>query len=323
MKALVATAYGKPHDLSVADIPIPVPGPGQIQVRIAAATINPTDIRAVAGGFGEAVTLTFPYVLGNDFAGTVTQVGDGVSQYRVGDEVFGQAMPRQLSFVADPDRPSLSTGALAEYAVLEADTPLIAHRPPEVSAEQAASLAIVGVAARAATKTADVKPGENVLIIGATGGVGTAVLPLLVAADATIIATAGTAADGEALRQIGAHEIIGFDEADYPDDVDVILNLVLFSDRLPRAAQALRPGGRLVSIIYPPLTLEELGRDDVSMHFVMDMKGEHGGMRDVAESAASGLLVATIGARYTIDDAVEAAVAYARRDSLGKVAVTM
>lgn len=149
MKALVATAYGQPHQLAIADVPIPSPGPGQILLRITAATINPTDIRAVAGDFGELVQLQFPYVLGNDFAGTITEVGSGVAEYRVGDEVFGQAMPRQLSFVAAPSRPSLSTGALAEFAVFEADTPLLAHRPPEVSAEQAAALAIVGVAARA------------------------------------------------------------------------------------------------------------------------------------------------------------------------------
>ena len=323
MRALVATAYGEPHQLSIAEVPVPSPGPGQILVRIAAATINPTDVRAVAGDFGELVQLEFPYVLGNDFAGTVTEVGAGVTEYGVGDEVFGQAMPRQLGFVASPTRPSLSTGALAEFAVFEADTPLLAHRPPEVSAEQAAALAIVGVAARAVVKTADIQPGETVLVIGATGGVGTAVLPLLVAAQARVIATAGNPADGEALRRIGADEIVGFAESEYPEDVDVVLNLVLFSDRLPAAAEPLRPGGRLVTIIYPPPTVEELGRDDVDLHFVMDMEGKHGGMRDVAEAAASGLLVATIGDRYPLEDAVEAAVAYARRDTLGKVVVTM
>jgi NADPH:quinone reductase-like Zn-dependent oxidoreductase len=322
MKALVATAYGQPDQLSIADIPVPRPGPGQLQVRVAAATINPTDIRAVAGDFGDAVQLEFPYVLGNDFAGTVTEVGAGVSEYRVGDEVFGQAMPRQLAFVAAPTRPSLSTGALAEYAVFEADTPLLAHRPPEVSAEQAAALAIVGVAARAVTKTADIQAGETVLVIGATGGVGTAVLPLLAAAGARVVATADTPAHGEELRRIGADEIVGFDEAEFPDDVDVVLNLVLFSDRLAAAARPLRPGGRLVTIIYPSPSADELGRDDIDLHFVMDMEGRHGGMRDVAESAASGLLVATIGERYGLDDAVEAAVAYARRTSLGKVVVT-
>lgn len=323
MKALVATTYGGPHQLSVADVPIPRPGPGQIQVKIAAATINPTDVRAVAGDFGDYVELEFPYTLGNDFAGTVTEVGHGVADYRVGDEVFGQAMPRQLGFVAAPSRPSLSTGALAEYAVFEADTPLLAHRPPEVSVEQAASLAIVGIAARAAVKTAAIQPGETVLVIGATGGVGTTIIPLLAAAKARVIATAGSVEDGEMLRGLGANEIVGFDEAEYPADVDVVFNLVLFKDRLPAAVNTLRPGGRLVTIIFPAPTPEELDRDDVELHFVMDMEGKHGGMRDVAESAASGLLVATIGDSYRLDDAVQAVVAYSRRDTLGKVVVTM
>ena len=323
MRALVASAYGEPHELSVTDVVKPSPGPGQILVRIAAATINPTDVRAVAGGFADLVQLEFPYVLGNDFAGTVTEVGAGVDTYGVGDEVFGQAMPRQLGFVASTTRPSLSTGALAEFAVFEADTPLLAHRPPEVSAEQAAALAIVGVAARAVVATADIRPGETVLVIGATGGVGTAVLPLLAATGARVVATAGNPTDGAALQGIGADHVVGFAASEYPEDVDVVLNLVLSSDRLAAAARPLRPGGRLVTIIYPPPSAEELGRDDVQLHFVMDMDGEHGGMRDVAEAAARGLLVATIGERYALEDSVAAVVAYARRDTLGKVVVIM
>ena len=66
---------------------------------------------------------------GNDFAGTVSEVGAGVAAYQAGDEIFGQAVPRALRAMAGAARPSLSTGSLAEYAVFEADTPFLAHRP--------------------------------------------------------------------------------------------------------------------------------------------------------------------------------------------------
>lgn len=321
MKALVATAYGEPEQLSIADLEVPRPGPGQIQVRIAASTINPTDVRVVAGAYREAVELEFPYVPGNEFAGTVTEVGAGVADYRVGDEIFGTAMPRQLRFVTGR-RPSLSTGALAEYAVFEADTPHLAHRPAGVPVEQAAALPIAGATALGIMALAAIRPGETALVIGATGGVGTALLPLLAAAGATVVAT-GAATDHAVLRELGADEVIGYDAAGYPSGADAVFDLVLPHDRLPAAAAALRPGGRLVTIIYPEPAKELLGRDDVDLRYFLATDGEFGGMRAVAEAAERGELSVRIARRHRFEDAVGAAVAYTREHNLGKVVVTM
>ncbi|WP_250007718.1 NADP-dependent oxidoreductase [Actinoplanes sp. M2I2] len=324
MKALAATAYGPPENLSLIELDVPRPGPGQMLVRIAASSLNPTDLRVAAGDYRAIVELTFPYVLGNDFAGTVTEVGAGVTAYEVGDEVFGQALPRQLSWVvADHLRPSLSTGALAEYAVVEADTPLLAHRPAAVPAEQAAALGITGLTALSIMAAARVTAGESVLVVGATGGVGTQVVPLLAAAGAMITATAGNAAAGDALRELGADRIISHDQADYPSGVDVLLDLTLPVDRLATAARSLRAGGRLITIIFPGPTPEQVGRDDVDVQFLLDPDGVAGGMRDVAEAAEKGLLRATIAHRFPFDQGVQAATAYAQRGKVGKIVVTM
>src|ERR671915_343758 len=94
MKAVVAAGYGPPEQYTVADVPVPRPGPGQLQVRIAAASINPADVRLPSGEFRDLVSLEFPHVPGNDFAGTVTEVGAGVTAFRPGDDIFGQAVPR-------------------------------------------------------------------------------------------------------------------------------------------------------------------------------------------------------------------------------------
>jgi NADPH:quinone reductase-like Zn-dependent oxidoreductase len=322
MKAIFATDYGPPETYTVGDLPAPRPGPGQILVRVAAASINPADVRLPSGDFRDTVPLAFPHVPGNDFAGTVTQVGAGVTAYQTGDEIFGSAVPRALRAMAGTSRPSLGTGSLAEYAVVEADTPLLAHRPAGLGVEEAAALPTVGMTAQALMGTAGVRPGETVLVVGASGGVGTAVVPLLAAAQARVIATA-TAADADLLRDLGAKEIIGYAESAYPSGVDAVFNLALPSDRLTGMARAIRPGGRLLTITFPIPQQDWIGRDDVGLHFVLDMDGTFGGMRKVADLAARGDLPATIGSRYTLDQGVQACVDFLRQHTTGKRVVTI
>lgn len=318
MKAVVALDYGPPEDYTVAEMPTPRPGPGQIQVRIAAASVNPADVKVPSGEFREQFPLEFPHVPGNDFAGTVSEVGIGVERLNVGDEVFGQAVPRALRPMAGAERPSLTTGALAEYAVFEADTPFIALRPEGLGVEQAAALPTVGLTVRAIRASADIGLGASVLVIGASGGVGTALLPSL-AAFAKVTAT-GRPEDAERLRDLGAAQVIGYGD-EYPSGVDAVFNLVLPGDGLVEAAAALRPGGRLVTITFPVTQPNSLGRDDVDLRFVLDMDGRLGGMREVAEAAVRGELAAVIGRRYTLDEGARAVADFARRHTFGKLVV--
>ncbi|MUN42832.1 NADP-dependent oxidoreductase [Actinomadura litoris] len=322
MKAAVATGYGPPERYTVEELPVPSPGPGQIQVRIAAASVNPSDIRLPNGEYRDVAPLEFPHVLGIDFAGTVTETGAGVTTFAVGEEIFGQALPRALRPMAGATRPSLSTGTMAEYAVFEADTPLLARRPAGVSARDAAALATTGLTAGALMATAGVAAGETALVVGATGGVGTALVPVLAAAGVRVIATA-TDDDADVLRDLGAEEIIGYAEPDYPTGVDLAFNLAFPGDHLTGVAAALRPGGRLLTITFPVPQPEWLGRDDVELSFVLDMDGELGGMREVGERAASGVLPATVTREYGLAEAARACVDFARLHTTGKLVVTM
>ncbi|MEU3074021.1 zinc-binding dehydrogenase [Streptomyces laurentii] len=151
------------------------------------------------------------------------------------------------------------------------------------------------------------------LVVGATGGVGTALIPLLAAARAHVIATA-TDGDAEVLRALGADETIGYRASDDPADVDVVVNAVLPGDRLSVLARALRPGGRLLTVTHPVPTTEMVGRDGIELHFVIgldvvlgDMRDMRG-MRDIGEAAERGELRATIGRRYRLDEGPRACV---------------
>lgn len=326
MRAVVATGYGPPENYTVTGIPEPEAGPGQLKIRVEAASINPADVRLTGERLAE---LDFPHVPGNDFAGTVVALGTGVTGYAVGDAVFGMALPRALRAMAGP-RPSLGTGALAEYLVVEADTPFIAHRPEGLSAEDAAALATTGFTARAVQHRAKVTEGDTVLVIGATGGTGTALVPYLASIGAHVIATAEDD-EARALLELGAAETVPYRRADavagtlarHPDGVDIVVNLVLPGDDLRGPARAARSGGRVYSITFPPPGPGATGRDDVTGELVLDMAGESGGMDRVAADALAGRLPAVIGRRFGLAEGPAAVTSFAREHNWGKVVVTV
>jgi NADPH:quinone reductase-like Zn-dependent oxidoreductase len=215
--------------------------------------------------------------------------------------------------MAGSKNPSMTTGTLAEYAVFEADTPFLAHRPSTLDVEMAAALPTAGLTANALMATAGSVRGERVLVIGATGGVGVTVLPLLVRAGASVVATA-TPSDRQLIAGLGATPIA---YGDYPDGVDTVLNLVLPTDQLGDVAKRIRPGGRLYTITFPPPRPEFIGRGDVRFELVLDVDGTLGGMTEVAA------LTTTIGARYTLDDGVRALGDFAGRHTTGKTVVSL
>jgi NADPH:quinone reductase-like Zn-dependent oxidoreductase len=137
---------------------------------------------------------------------------------------------------------------------------------------------------------------------------------LLAAAGAEVIAT-GLPDDAGLLRDLGASQVVGY--AGYPSDVDLAFNLVLPSDELTGVASAVRTGGRLYTITFPPPRPEFLDRDDIGFELVLDLDGGLGGMREVAG------LTATIGRRYRLDEGVRAIEDFGARHTVGKLVVSM
>jgi NADPH:quinone reductase len=329
MRAVVAEDYGPPESLSVREVPVPQPGPGQVQVRVRASALNPGELRMLGGGLGDAAALNFPHVAGGDFAGTVTEAGPGVTRFSAGDEVFGFGLPRTVAGlaaqVASP--PSLTTGTFAEYAVFEADTPGLAIRPDGLSAAHAAALPTAGLTALPLLRAGGFRHGDVVLVTGATGGVGSMLVPMLAGAGAHVIATASGGDDGY-VRGLGASEATDYravDTADetlrrHPGGVDALVNLALRGDALASAAHALRPGGALLNIVFPAPDPAAFARADVAVQTVFS-SARPGDLDALAARALNGSLPVTIGRTYRLADGVAACTDLQHAHTRGKLVI--
>jgi NADPH:quinone reductase-like Zn-dependent oxidoreductase len=184
MKAVTFTEYGGPEVLQVAEVDEPHPGPGQIRVAVRAAGVNPVDWKARSGVMREVMPVSFPAIDGREAAGVVDEVGPDVTDFAVGDEVFGFAVG----------------GAAAERAVLDD----VARKPAGLSWEEAAGLPVaVETSVRVFTVLGGVGEGQTIVVNGAAGGVGVAAVQLARARGARVIGTASER-NHEFLRSLGA-----------------------------------------------------------------------------------------------------------------------
>lgn len=177
--------YGDPDVLRIIDVPAPTAGQGQVRVAVRAAGVNPIDAKTVEGLMRNAISLTLPAGVGADVSGVVDQVGPGVSEFAVGDEVLGSSV----------------TPSFAEHALAEPTS--LVRKPHDMAWEVAGSLAGAGGTAYAVLKQLRVKAGETLLIHGAAGGVGTFAVQLAAAHGVTVIGTASER-NHDYLRSIGA-----------------------------------------------------------------------------------------------------------------------
>jgi NADPH:quinone reductase len=329
MRAVVADDYGPPESLAVRDVPVPRPGPGQVQVRVRASALNPGELRMLAGGLGEAAALSFPHVVGGDFAGTVTEAGPGVTRFSAGDEVFGLGLPRTVAGLATQvaSPPSLTTGTFAEYAVFEADTPGLAIRPAGLPAEHASALPTVGLTALPLLRAGGFHRGDVALVTGATGGVGSMLVPMLAEAGAHVIATASPADDGY-VRGLGANETVDYRAGDiagetlrrHPAGVDAVINLALRGDALASAARTIRPGGRLLNIVFPAPDPAAFDGADLAVQTIFT-SARSGDLDALAGQSLHGSLPVTISRRYRLADGVNACTDLLHAHTRGKLVI--
>ncbi len=238
MKAFVVEKYGK-DGLRAADVPQPTVGANDVLVRVSAASINPLDKMVRDGEFKQLIKYKFPFVLGHDVAGVVTQVGSGVNSFEVGDEVY--ARPRDLRI-----------GTFAEFIAIDQDD--VALKPASLTLHEAAAVPLVALAAwQTLVDLAQVKPGQRVLVHAGAGGLGSTVVQLAKHLGAYVATTAHTD-DLDRVRALGADEVVDFTQTDFADVLsgyDVVLDS-LGGENLEKSLAVLRPGGLAISVVGPP-----------------------------------------------------------------------
>jgi NADPH:quinone reductase-like Zn-dependent oxidoreductase len=237
MKVYAIDAYKAPVTLH--QLPEPVAGPGEVVVAIAAASVNPIDVKVRSGAFKAILPYDMPLVLGHDLAGTVVAVGPGATRFKVGDAVFA---------CAGSDR----IGTFAErIAIAEKD---LAPKPASLGMCEAAALPLVALTAwQVLVDRAQLKPGQRILIHAGSGGVGTVAIQLAKHLGAHVATTVGTA-NVELAQALGADEVVDYRQEAFEQRLngyDVVLH-TLDADVLERSLMVLKPGGKLISISGPP-----------------------------------------------------------------------
>jgi len=233
MKAAYFMKHGGPEVMQYGDVPDPVAGPGQVLVDVHAASVNGADWKVRAGSYAPIADL--PYIPGRDFSGVVSALGAGVSDFKVGDEVFG---------VCDVGQEQ----AYAEKIAIKAS--IIARKPAGLSHVDAAALALIGLTALVSVEdTLKLKAGEKILIQGGAGGVASYAVQLAKHLGARVVTTA-SAANHDYVKKLGADEVIDYNAVDFTKAVagcDAAFDTV-GGDITQRTFAVLKPGGRAAFI---------------------------------------------------------------------------
>jgi NADPH:quinone reductase-like Zn-dependent oxidoreductase len=238
MRAFTLDSFDSPPRLRD-DLTEPHPADNELLVRVHASSVNPADAAIAAGMLKEMAEHDFPVTLGRDFAGTVEQTGSSVGRYRPGDEVYGFLLHAN---------PTVHDGSWAELITVP-EHDFVAAKPTNLDHAHAGAAPLAGISALAALDALAPAQGETVLVIGATGGVGSFFVQLAAETGAHLIAPA-LPEDEDYLRELGVTDILDrnadFDTTvrqHHPDGFDAILDLVNFTPQ----ETLLKEGGRLAS----------------------------------------------------------------------------
>ncbi len=307
MKAAIVKAYGT--KVEITDIPQPALRDDSVVIEVHAASVNPVDNLIRAGYLQAMLPLQFPYTVGNDVSGVVTAVGKDVRTFKVGDAVFARPQGMQ-------------SGTFADFVLVkEAD---IAHKPANLSHEQAASLPLVALTAwQALVVKGNLQRGQKVLIHAGSGGVGSIAIQLAKHLGATVAST--TSSENVAMvRALGADTVIDYQTQKFEDivhDYDLVFDTLGGATR-KKSYGVLKKGGLLVSIIAPPDTsgmADTLGvRSEL---FFMWASGVQ--LAQIAQLVEQGVIRPQIGRTYPLDQAQEAFDYSQSGQAKGKIVITV
>ena len=305
MKAVVYERYGGPEVLHFAEVKTPVPKDDEVLIRIHATTVTAGDWRVrsldVPRGFGMlsrlAIGVSRPRqpILGTELSGVVTAVGKRVSKFKPGDAVFAF--------------PGLRMGSHAEYRCMPEDGAVV-PKPASLGHDQAAALSFGGTTALHFLRAAKLNAGENVLVNGASGAVGTAAVQLARHFGAVVTAVC-SADNAELVRSIGADHVIDYKTEDFTRNgrlYDVIMDTAGTAG-FARSSASLRDGGRLLVVLgnlRDALSIPWIALTSSRKVIGGTAKGTASDLRFLADLAERGEFTPVIDRRYRFDEIVEA-----------------
>jgi 2-desacetyl-2-hydroxyethyl bacteriochlorophyllide A dehydrogenase len=314
MKAIYFTQYGAPEVLHYGEQPKPLPAAGQLLVRVHASSVNPIDWKLRQGDMKVVSGFCFPKIPGRDVAGVVERVGEDVTQFRVGDKVFGMAAEGL-------------GGANAEFALLAAKAAV--SLPDNLSFEQAAAVPLAALTALQALRDkGQLTEGDRVLVNGAAGGVGTLAVQLARLLGAGYVAGTASSANVALVRSLGVDEVIDYKQQDFtqkPNQYDVIFDAVASSTYLA-AKDALRPGGRYITTVPDPrdvlLGTVASAFSDKKLRLIM-AKDDGADLHQLRDWLATGQLRPIIDRTFPLADTVAAHRYSAEGHAVGKIVLTV
>jgi NADPH:quinone reductase-like Zn-dependent oxidoreductase len=321
MRAVVQDVYGSADRLRLAEIDKPVIAAGEVLVRVRAAGVDRGTCHLMRGEPYLMRILGFGFrgpknrIPGLDVAGTVAAVGAAVTRFQAGDEVFG-----------------ISRGSFAEYAAAREDK--LVRKPASLSFEQAAVVAVSGLAAIKGLHVGRIAAGQKVLIIGASGGVGTYAVQLAKAFGATVTGVASTA-KADLVRSIGADEVIDYTREDFADGrqhYDLILDIG-GNSCLSRLRRALTPKGTLVIVggegkwtglgrQFRALALSPVVPQRLTM-YVSSTNKRQADLEALRQQIETGHLTPIVGKTYPLPEVPEAIRHLEGGRAQGKIAITV
>lgn len=295
MKAIAINDFGGPEQLQLVERPMPPITDDQVLVAVHVAAVNPIDWRIRKGQLKNFVAYEFPAIMGREVSGVVARVGAAVRDFAVGDAVLGFLQQRLMHW-----------GGYAQFVPVEAAK--LAHKPANLSFEQAAALPVAGHTAwQGLFEVAQLKPGEVVLITGAAGGVGSLAVQLACDAGATIIASASPA-NHAFVRSLGAALVVDYQAPDFaatvaaqfPAGVDVIF--AAFAGVSLQGCAPLAHAGTRIVLLSPLPTDADLRIGPVTSQ-LMVARADGPQLEKIAQLAAKGRLRPQVGAVLPLEQA--------------------
>jgi NADPH:quinone reductase-like Zn-dependent oxidoreductase len=300
MKAIRIDRFGGPETLALQDVPRPTPAAGELLVRVQAAAINPIDWKLREGLFRD---LKLPFTPGGDFCGTVEEVGPGVTTYEKGDSVFGVAQD--------------SVGADAEFLAVPQSN--LSLKPVSLGPVEAASVPLAGMTAwQGLYVHGGLQGSQRVLILGASGGVGSFAVQLAKMTGARVIGTASTE-NLARMRDLGCDEVIDYTKQGFEGvahGVELCLDLV-GGEFQRRAFKSVKRGGRLISTVQPPD--DGLAREAGITARFFRMKPDAAQLRELAVRIDAGDLKVAVAKILPLEEAAQAEELNRRQKAEGKI----